>query len=172
MRKNPLRTLALASILATGIAGASRAQADDDPRSADTTNRDPAALTPTTPEMRPSDTPAVPTDDDTDVRGDGQVPGTVGSPTDTASANAGTRTLGDTPMSTSTATPMAFDMFDKRWCVGDGPTPVACDVRVVPPGPDAFTMFGETWCLNDAPGRSCDVRVRGDGVTDYDDGEG
>lgn len=80
----------------------------------------------------------------------------------------------DTPDPTAAPaeTPVSFDMFDRRWCVGDGPTPVACDVRVVPPGPDAFTMFGETWCLNDAPGRTCDVRVRGDGIDDDDDDEG
>ena len=156
MRKNALRTLALASILATGIAGPSAAMADDDDLRDDTVVRDPATPTTADDELRPSDAvndPAI-------------------APTAPPSATYSDTTLarGDTRMDTTASTPLEFDMFDQRWCVGDGASSVGCDVKVVAPGPDAFTMFGDVWCLNDAPGRTCDIRVRGNGyVPDTDD---
>jgi hypothetical protein len=167
MRTSKLWTLALASILATGMAGASIAQADDDS----------PATTGIGDDNHPAAAPTPATDDaDDDVRGDGLVPGSTDATGATAIGGTysdTTATAHNTLMSTR-ATPLAFEIFDQQWCVGDGPSPVGCDVKVVPPGPDAFTMFGETWCLNDAPGRTCDVRVRGDGIMndDLDDDEG
>lgn len=156
--------LGLAAILAIATAGAGAALAGPD---------DDDTATPTTapaPVERAADTA---TDLDIDDKPDIDDVDRHDPALDTTTATTGERTMertrSDTPMSERASSPMAFDLFDQRWCVGDGVTPLACDVRVVPPGPDAFTMFGQTWCLNDAPGRACDVRVRGDGVIDDDD---
>ena len=161
MGKTMIRTVALASVLASAIAGVSDSQAQ--------TYRDDTTVAPATPvtDVGPGtatdsiDSPDDLADDEHDATDDDAVDTLSGTATGDAIHDRRRSNDALTDQAMMSSAPMQFELFDRRWCVGDGAS-ADCDVKVVAPGLDAFTLFGETWCLNEAPGRSCDVRVGGD----------